>query len=148
MEYAWILWFFIAIVFAVIEILNVSFFMIWFGVGSLFSMVISLFTTNLIIQFLTFFIVSIILLFMTRKLTSKFSKGEVTHTNINAVIGKIGIVTKDIIQFDKPGLVKVSGEIWSAIAVDRNPILKNETIKVIKVEGVKLIVQKENSEMG
>lgn len=145
---SWLLWFALAVVFAVIEIVTVGFFMIWFGVGALVAMLVSLVTTNLSVQFLVFIIVSVLLLSMTRKFSSKLTKGTVTATNVDAVIGKIGIVTEDIPALDNPGLVKISGEIWSAISADSNPIAKDTQVEVLQVKGVRLVVRRINSEKG
>ncbi len=146
MEYAWLLWFALAVIFAVIEMVAVGFFMIWFGVGALAAMLTSLVTTNLAVQFLVFIIISVILLFMTRKLTSKVTKGTVYPTNVDAVIGKIGIVTETIPALDNPGIVKIAGEMWSAISVDSKAIEKDTQVEVLQVKGVRLVVQKISSE--
>ena len=54
-------------------------------------------------------------------------------------IGKIGIVTQEISSLE-PGEVKVDGKHWSAIA--SNKISKNEKVKILSIEGVKLKVEK------
>ncbi|HHX60751.1 MAG TPA: NfeD family protein [Epulopiscium sp.] len=148
MIYTWLLWFGVAVLFAVIELVTVGFFMIWFGVGALAAMLTALLTNNLLIQFLVFIMVSVALLFMTRKLTSKLTKGKVVATNVDAVIGKIGMVTEDIPALDNPGIVKLAGEMWSAISADSQPIEKGTLVEVLQVKGVKLVVQKSNSEKG
>ncbi len=148
MEYLWLLWFALAVILAVVEMVLPSFFIIWFGVGALAAMLTSLVTSSLIIQFLVFIIVSIILLFLTRKLASKVTKGAVLATNIDAVIGKIGIVTETIPALENPGLVKIAGEIWSAISADMEPIVQGTQVEVLQVRGVRLVVQKLISEKG
>ncbi len=144
--YTWLLWFGLAIIFAVVELVTVGFFIIWFGIGALAAMLVSLVTNSLLLQFLVFIIVSVILLFMTRKLTSKLTKATAIATNVDAVIGKIGMVIEDIPALDNPGIVKVSGEMWSAISADSNPIEKDTQVKVLQVKGVRLVVQKLDSE--
>ena len=148
MEYTWLLWFLMAVIFAVVEIISVGFFMIWFGVGALAAMIVALFVPNLAIQFLAFIIVSVILLFMTRRLAAKVTKGTVLATNVDAVIGKIGMVTEDIPALDSPGIVKISGEMWSAVSSDAKPIAKGTKVEVLQVKGVRLVVQSVNSEKG
>lgn len=148
MDYTWLLWFGLAVIFAVIELTTVGFFIIWFGVGALAAMLAALATSNILIQFLVFIIVSVILLFMTRKLASKVTEGAGMATNIDAVIGRIGMVTEDIPALDNPGIVKLSGEMWSAISSDSKPIKKGTQVQVLQVKGVRLVVQKLNSEKG
>jgi len=146
MEYTWLLWFLLAIIFGIIEIMNASFFIIWFGIGALGAMVASLFTTSITIQFLVFIAISTALLFTTRKLASKVTSPNITRTNVDAVIGKIGIVTEDIPALNNPGIVKIAGEMWSAISADSEPIDKGLKVEVLQVKGVRLVVQILNSE--
>ena len=146
MEYTWLLWFLLAVIFAIVEIISVGFFMIWFGIGALAAMVVALLIPNLAIQFLVFIIVSTVLLFFTRKLTSKVTKGTAIATNVDAVIGKIGMVTEDIPALDNPGIVKIAGEMWSAVSSDSLPIEKGTQVEVLQVKGVRLVVKKINSE--
>lgn len=137
----WLLWFLLAIIFGIIEIMNASFFIIWFGIGALAAMVVSLITSSLAIQFLAFLIISTALLFTTRKLASKVTSPNITRTNVDAVIGKIGIVIEDIPALDNPGIVKIAGEMWSAISADSQPIKKGLKVEVLQVKGVRLVVQ-------
>ena len=58
--------------------------------------------------------------------------------------GKKGVVVKEIIPLEQNGQVKVAGQLWSAITNDESQISINEIIKVIKVDGVKLVVTKDN----
>ena len=55
-------------------------------------------------------------------------------------IGKIGIVLADIEDVQKVGQVKVEGEIWTAKS-QYAPISKDSKVKVLSIEGVKLIVE-------
>lgn len=141
MDYTWLLWFLLAIIFAVIEVATTGFFIIWFGIGALGAMVVALLTSSITIQFFVFIIISVALLFMTRKLTSKVESPNATRTNVDAVIGKTGIVTEDIPALESPGIVKVAGEMWSAVSFDSLPIKKGHQVKVLQVKGVRLVVQ-------
>ncbi|MCG4735308.1 NfeD family protein, partial [Casaltella massiliensis] len=40
---------------------------------------------------------------------------EIKPSTIDALIGKTGVVVKDI-SSDEPGLVKLNGEVWTAIS--------------------------------
>ena len=52
-----------------------------------------------------------------------------------------GIVTEEI-KKNSIGEIKVDGKRWSAIS--NMKILVGENVKVLKIDGVKLIVEKEN----
>lgn len=78
----------------------------------------------------------------TRKYLVKILKIENTKTNIDRIINMKGIVTKEI--DNSIGEVKVDGKIWSAYS---NDILKvNDYVKILKIDSVKLKVEKWSDE--
>ena len=90
----WYIWLILAGVFLIIEIMTVGFLIFWLSIGSLFAMITSLFTDNIVIQTTVFVISSTILIFVTKPFVKKF--GQVQNpisTNFYSIIGKIGIVT-------------------------------------------------------
>ena len=137
----WIFWLIVAGVFFVIELLTTGFLVFWIGLSALVAMVLSFFTTNLVIQTAIFVILSSILMIFTRPIVNKFVKSkDVVPTNVYSIIGKKGIVVTDINNLDYTGKVKVSGELWSAIS-DSN-LTKGTHIIVSEIDGVKLKVDK------
>lgn len=62
------------------------------------------------------------------------------NTNVFSLVGKDGIVIKDINPLEATGQVKVGGELWSATCNENN-ISKDTTITVVDVDGVKLKVK-------
>lgn len=67
-----------------------------------------------------------------------------THkTNVDSLIGKTGIVIKEIDR-DKKGKVVIDGEIWLATANSIIPVKR--TVIVKSIEGVTLYVSKEGGE--
>ena len=61
--------------------------------------------------------------------------------NSNSIIGKKAVVTQDINPTFSVGLIKVAGETWSAKTADDSKIEKGSSVKVIKIDGVKAIVE-------
>lgn len=114
---------------------------IWFVLGSVCAAITSIFTDSVPIQSAVFLVVSLIALVVTRPLVNKIrqKKGK-TSTNADRLIGKIGIVISDIGDVQKVGQVKVEGEIWTAKSQSA-PIAKDSKIKVLAIEGVKLLVE-------
>ena len=137
----WKIWLIISGICLIVESFTLGFFVFWFSIGAIFALITSLFTTNIIIQSTVFVITSTLLLLLTKPLIKKFVKTPKTKpTNVYSIIGKEGIVLETIDSINGTGKVKVNGELWSAIS-DSN-IEKNEKIKVINVNGVKLQVEK------
>ena len=68
----WQIWLILAGVCLIIEIMTVGFLIFWFAIGSLLAMIVSFFTTNLIIQTSVFILSSTILIFVTKPFVQKF----------------------------------------------------------------------------
>ena len=77
----WKLWLIIAGLFFVGEIATVGFLIFWFGIGALIAMIVSLFTSNIIIQTTVFVITSTILIFATKPFVKKFANTKNVKTN-------------------------------------------------------------------
>ena len=134
----WLFWLIAAGIFFIGEMVTVGFLVLWLGVGSLLAMVVSFITDSIIIQTCVFAVSSILLIFLTKPLVNKYISKEYIPTNTYSLIGKKGIVIKEI--GTDVGQVKVSGEIWTAISDNDTHIEKGTEIEVLKIDGVKLVV--------
>lgn len=139
----WQIWLIIAGLCFIIEMATVGFFVFWFGIGALISMVVSIFfPDNIILQAAVFVISSVILLLLTKPLVNKFTKKDKKiETNAYSIIGKKGIVVQDINPTFGVGQIKISGEVWSAKTSDETTIEKGTEIKVTQIDGVKAVVE-------
>lgn len=136
----WYVWLILAGVFVIGEVLTSGFLIFWLGLGALIAMAVSFITDNIIIQTTVFLISSVILILATKPLVKKFANTETVKTNVSSIIGKKGLVTKDINSINSTGQVKVDGELWSAIGENDMEISKGTEVKVIEIKGVKVIV--------
>lgn len=66
---------------------------------------------------------------------------NLTRTNIDALIGKHTVAQTDISPVDG-GLVKLLGELWFSRPDVDTVIKKGTTVRVLRVEGVSLIIEK------
>lgn len=133
-----ILWLVIVIGLALIEIATVNLVTIWFVASGIVSLILSYTKIPVIIQVAVFAILGIILLLTTRKPLEKLVNKNRQPTNLDRILEMEGIVTEDISK-NNPGEVKVDGKRWTAIS-DKS-IKKDSTVKILKIEGVKLIVE-------
>lgn len=141
----WAIWLILCGTFLLIEIFNISFLLIWPGIGSFFAFIASVLGAPMEIQIAVFAISTTIMIIFMKPLTKKlFKNKDNTKMNNDAMIGKKGIVIKEINSTEEVGQVKVAGELWSAITINDEKIKINEIVKVTKVDGVKLIVTKIN----
>lgn len=133
-------WLGLIVVLLIIEAATVSLTTIWLAGGAVIAFVFALFGLPLWTQIATFLAVSIILLIFTRPIAAKYFKVGIHKTNADALIGKTGLVVMDISEY-KPGQVKVSGQIWTAVSESGNSINKNTEVDIVAIEGVKLVVK-------
>ena len=136
----WQFWLIASGIFFVIEIITIGFLFFWLGVSALITMVSSFFISNIVIQTTIFVIASAILILATRPLVNKFFNSDSIKTNAEAIVGKTGVVTKNIKPINSTGQIKVDGETWSAISEDEIDIEKGTQIIVKDIKGVKAIV--------
>ena len=138
---SWQVWLIVAGFCFILEIATVGFLIFWLGVAALITCLFSLFVSNVIAQMSIFTILSAILICLTRKLANKLNKKDNSITNANSIIGKQGIVTKEI-NTNGIGQVKVSGDIWSAVTENYDDtLIVGSTVKVLKIDGVKLVIE-------
>lgn len=136
----WQVWLIIAGLFFVAEIITVGFLVFWFGVGALIAMIVSFFTSNIIIQTAVFILSSSILLFATKPFVKKFVDVKPTKTNAFSIIGKKALVIKEI-NSHSVGQIKINGEVWSAESENDEIIPKDSEIEILQIKGVKVIVK-------
>lgn len=137
----WKLWLIIAGLFFVGEIATVGFLIFWFGIGALIAMIVSIFTTNIIIQTTIFLISSTILIFATKPFVKKFADVKKTNTNVYSIIGKKALVIKTIDPIHSVGQIKLNGEVWTAESNNQQIIEEGTEVEILEIKGVKAIVK-------
>jgi len=105
-------------------------------------MIVSLFTSSIAVQTTIFVFSSAILLFFTRPLVNKFTKKDKeVQTNAYSIIGKRGIVIKEIDPISGQGQIKVGTEVWSAKSLEDKKIEKGSEVEITQIDGVKAVVK-------
>lgn len=138
----WQFWLIASGIFFIVEIITTGFLIFWLGVAAFITMIFSFFTQDILILATIFLVCSIILIFTTKPFIKKFANNiNPTKMNVDALIGKIGIVTEEINCITGTGMIKVSGQTWSAIGNNNINIKKDSTITILKINGVKAVVE-------
>ena len=139
-----IFWLIIAVILFVGEAICPVFFMFWFAIGALLALITSLITSNLIAQLVVFFVSTVIFIIFIKPLTNGLFKNNTKdELNMNGIVGKRAVVVEDIDNFKNTGKVKLNGEVWKAVSENESEIIPSDTqVNVIRVDGVKLIVEK------
>lgn len=136
-----LLWIALAVIFAVVEAFTLGLNTIWFAIGAVVASVVSMAGGSGLLQIIVFLGVSILLLYFTRPLAVKKLKIGSEKTNVDTLPGQTAIITEDITPYNT-GQAKVQGQIWTAISAGaENTLEKGETVRILRVEGVKLVVE-------
>ena len=141
MNWAAIIWFAAMAVFLIVEAAcPFHLVSIWFAVGALAAMIVSLLGGVLWLQILVFCVVSAGLLAALWPFIRKVLNPHLTKTNVDAVIGTQGVVTADIDNLNAVGQVKLGGMEWTARSTSGANISAGTRIQVDRIEGVKAFV--------
>lgn len=137
-----IIWIAAIIIFGVVEAVTAGLVSIWFVIGGVGGLIVSILGGQIWLQVVVFFLVSIAALFATRPLVRKFSTARATATNADRVLGAVGRVTETVDNTIPTGEVYVDGKRWSARS-ETGAIIKPETlVRITRMEGVRLFVEK------
>ena len=139
-----VVWLILLVVLIIIEIITLGLSTIWFAGGALVAFIAALCHAPVPLQVVLFLIVSILLLVFTRPLAVKYLNKNRVRTNVESLIGKKAVVTETIDNILSKGHVTVNGLSWMARSREEEKIIeKDEVVRIIRVEGVKLIVEEE-----
>ena len=135
----WMIWFIIAIVFIVMEIFTPTFFFLSLGIGAIMAGLLSFVSASIPFQILVFVVIAFLVFLWMKKVSGKWFDTKTDKTNVYALQNKTGIVTKTITSETK-GYIKIGGEEWPATTEDEKPIDTGQRVRIISIEGNKLIV--------
>jgi len=140
MNWAAIAWLALTVVFLIAEAATVTVISLWFAAGALAAMVSALLGAGIWLQSGIFLVVSAIALTALRPLVRKYLTPRLTATNIDSVIGSVGIVTASIDNIASTGQIKLNGMEWTARSTSGDPIAPGTRVRVDRIEGVKVFV--------
>ena len=140
MNWAAITWLILTVVFLIAEAATVTVISLWFAAGSLTAMAMALLGGSIWMQTLVFLVVSAAALTALRPLVRKYLTPKLTATNIDSIIGSVGIVTVGIDNIGATGQIKLNGMDWTARSTSGESIEAGTKVRVDKIEGVKVFV--------
>ncbi len=142
-------WLAAMIILIVIEIVTVGLATIWFAIGALTAIIVSLFGGGPLLQLAAFLSVSFGMLIFTRPFAVKYINSTRTRTNYEGIIGKVVRITQNVDNIAETGCAIVNGQEWTVRAVKQgSKIALGDLAKVVDIKGVKLIVEKYEGEDG
>ena len=139
------IWLAVLVVCVGIEIATMGLTTIWFAGGALVSAILAALNAPLWLQIVALFVVSLILLYLTRPVAVKYFNKDRVKTNVESLIGRQAIVISEIDNLQGIGQVTVGGQEWSARSVKDDVQLPVGSVVVVRsVSGVKLIVEEKD----
>ena len=135
----WI-WMAALVVFLVLELMTPTLVFACFVVGAFVSGIFAVFMPEAYYWQIGIFVgVSLILLPLTRSLAKKITKDSPQLSNVDALIGNVALVTKEI-DPDLGGQVQIKGEIWVAKSDEHVPT--GAKVTITSVSGTKVNVKR------
>ena len=133
-------WLGLMVLFLFLEGASVAVVSVWFAIGALAAMITAWLGGELWLQIVLFAVVSGVMLALLRPVLKRFFTPKIEKTNVDSVIGAVGLVTEKIDNLTAQGRVKIGGMYWSARSTTGEGLSVDTKIKVDRVEGVKVFV--------
>jgi membrane protein implicated in regulation of membrane protease activity len=137
----WI-WVAIAAVFTVAEIFTAGFFLFPFAVGAGLAAVLNFLGLPSWLQWICFLALSGVLVLASRRLADRFSHEPPEKVGADRLIGQVGLVLEPIDHITDSGRVRIKKDEWRATSTDDSKIEANAKIRVVRIEGAHLVVEK------
>mgnify|MGYP000040726223 FL=1 len=137
----WI-WLGAIVLFGAVEALTAGLVSIWFVAGAAAALLAALAHASVTVQLVLFAVVSAVALAATRPLVRKFTAGRAVPTNADRLLGQTAKVTETIDNENATGAVYADGKTWSARSADGAVIPAGEMVRIQKMQGVKLLVER------
>ena len=144
MEFSLMFWIWVAIaaVFTVAEIFTAGFFLFPFAVGAGAAALINFLGLPSWLQWICFLGLSGVLVLASRRLADRFSHEPPEKVGVDRLIGQTGLVIETLDPITDSGRVRIKKDEWRATTADESKVEVNEKIRVVRVEGAHLVVEK------
>ena len=139
---SYIVWLIAFVVFALMELVSFQLTTIWFAVGALVASGVSALGGGLVLQLVTFIVVSGVIMYFVRPFAIKFINNKTEKTNVESMVGKQGKVIQEINNISATGTVIIDGAEWTARSTNGDVIPVDVIVTVVSIEGVKAMVEK------
>ena len=136
------IWVAAIVVFGIVEAATAGLVSIWFVAGAAAALIAALLGLSIVVQLVVFVVVSAAALAATRPLVRKLTAQKAVPTNADRVLGQEAKVTETIDNEAPGGAVYADGKTWTARSADGSIIPEGEQVRITKMEGVKLFVEK------
>ena len=122
------------------EAVTVGLTFIWFAVGALGALIVSALGASVWIQVAVFLGLSAVTLILVRPVAARLLKPGISPTNADRILGQVALVTQAIDNMAQTGQVRLAGQVWTARSESGEVIPERSKVRILRIEGVKVIV--------
>jgi membrane protein implicated in regulation of membrane protease activity len=142
---AWVLWLIAAVVFAVAEIVNTSFYLFPFSIGAAGAALVALLGAGTPIAIVVFAVLTAVSFGVLRPIARRHLRTPPEiRTGTAALIGRTAIVLERIANDEGVGCVRLDGEVWTARSYDEDQTFEPGTrVHVMEIRGATALVTDE-----
>ena len=139
---AWVIWLIIAVVFAVAEVVNLSFYLFPFALGAAAAAVVGIAGGGAAVELITFAVLTGVSFTVVRPIARRhINMPPQLRTGTAALIGRTAIVTERIVNDEAVGKVRLDGEVWTARAYDEDHVIEVGTrVEVVEIRGATALI--------
>lgn len=138
-----VVWLVMLVAFVATEFATVGLTAIWFAAGTIPALALAVAGAPVLGQGIAFFVVSFVLLIATRPWAKKYINSRVQKTNVDVLEGQEICIHEQVDNRAGTGRGVVRGQEWTVRAEkDDMVIAPGEEARILRIEGVKLIVTK------
>jgi membrane protein implicated in regulation of membrane protease activity len=139
---AWVLWLIAAVVLAVAEVVNTSFYLFPFSIGAFGAALVALAGAGAPIAIVVFAVLTALSFGIVRPIARRhLSAPPQIRTGTAALIGRRAIVLERIANDEGVGCVRIDGEVWTARSYDDDAVFEPGTrVHVMEIRGATALV--------
>ena len=138
----WVIWLIVAVVFAVAEGINLSFYLFPFAIGAAGAALVDLAGGATAVSWITFAVLTAVSFTIVRPIARRHvNMPPQIRTGTAALVGRTGIVTERIENDRGLGRVRIDGEVWTARCYDEDCVIEpGKRVHVMEIRGATALV--------
>jgi len=142
---SWVIWLIVAVVFAVAEVVNLSFFLFPFAIGAAAAALVAFLGAATPIAVVVFAVLTAVSFGIVRPIARRhLQTPPQIRTGTAALVGRTAIVLERIANDEGVGCVRLDGEVWTARSYDEDQIFEPGTrVHVMEIRGATALVTDE-----
>ena len=140
-DYTIWVWLILILATLALEIMTVDLISIWFSLGALVALILSVLSVPIPWQIAAFIIVSVLLLATVGQWSRKVLKNRTINTNVDSLIGQEIIILKRADYLTR-GEGKIRDVVWTVVCEKGDSVEEGDIAIIQRIDGNKLFVKK------